>query len=767
MNITSITPKSSKKFLQSLKPLIPKFQFSSIHSTTENPSFNSHIEPQQLSNHLSFSSSSSLSVTQIIEILKSNNKESWNSNEELSQSLNCLSSDNFLQITRNLESSSIALHFVEHLKSNPRILDGESMSVMFQAVFDLASREPGKLFEVYSKAVEWNVGLGVNSVTHLIRCFSRANLIDKSMLVFSELDTQMKNVHVRNVVIDELLRNRRLDDALQVLDDMLEPNSEVLPDENTMDIVFPALFRGKVYGRWVSDDEFVEIVARFVRRGVFPNSITLTKWISGFCRSKRTNVAWNVLHTVMELGGPVEVASCNALLTGLNKAREFDKMNSLMKTMQDKGIVPNVVTLGISINHLCKAMRVDEALNLFEKLRRGEISADIKPDVVLYNTLIDGLCKLGRVEEGLSMMRRMSSESECSPSTITFNCLIDGFCKAGDIDKALELFDEMEKEDVERSIVTVNVLVSGLCRHGRAGGALKLYREMQEKGFDGNAVTYTTLISGFCGVNNVRKAMDLLGEMKGKCPTDAIVYYTLISGFSQAGLMDEVESVVTEMKNAGFRPDIGCYNVMINGFCQKNKLEKAHQLLKDMDTDGLKPDSFTYNTLISYFSKIGDLKTSHEILSQMMKDKIVPTVVTFGVLINAFCSAGQLQNAMKIFKEIKHSTRVPPNTVIYNTLIDCHCRNNMVKGALSLFGEMLGKDVKPNTNTFNALFKALRDEKQLGKALELMDKMTEQGCSPDYITLEVLTQWLPAVGETEKLRLFVEGHTVSSSSMEC
>ncbi|KAL9228898.1 hypothetical protein vseg_004428 [Gypsophila vaccaria] len=752
--ITSISPKSTLIFLHSLKPLlIPTSLSSSLHSSTENPS----------------NSSSSLSLAPIIDILKSNDRESWTTNEDLLRVLHRLSSDNVLELTRGLGSSSTALHFVEHLRANPQFGDGDAVSYAFQAVFELASREPGwekRLSEVYSMAVAWGVGLNVDSVTHLIRCFSRGELIDKLMLVYDGLGPQMRNVRVRNAVIEGLLRNRLLGDALQVLDEMLDLNSEVLPDEDTMELVFSALFRGKEHGRWVSDDEVVEMVAKFGRRGLFPYSVRLTKWISSLCRSKRTHVAWRVLHGVMELGGPVEVASCNALLTGLNKAREFDKMNCLMKEMMDKGISPNAVTLGISINHLCKGMRVDEALNLFEKIRRGEISENIKPDAVMYNTLIDGLCKLGRVEEGLSMMRRMSSESECSPTTITFNCLIDGFCKAGDIDKAFELYEEMDKGEVEPSVVTVNILVSGLCRHGRAGGALKLYREMQEKGFDGNAVTYTTLISGFCGVNNIRKAMELLGEMKGKCPIDAIVYYTLISGLSQAGLMDEVESVVTEMKSAGFCPDIGCYNVMINGFCQKNKLEKAHQLLKDMETYGLKPDSFTYNTLISYFSKIGDLKTSHTILRQMLKDRVLPTVVTIGVLVNAFCSVGQLDKAMKIFKETKNSTKIPPNTVIYNTLIDCHCRNKMVEGALSLFDEMLVKDVKPNANTFNALFKALCDENQLKKALKLMDKMTELGCSPDYITLEVLTQWLSAVGEAEKLRQFVEGHTVASSSLE-
>ncbi|CAK9177794.1 unnamed protein product [Ilex paraguariensis] len=77
--------------------------------------------------------------------------------------------------------------------------------------------------------------------------------------------------------------------------------------------------------------------------------------------------------------------------------------------------------------------------------------------------------------------------------------------------------------------------------------------------------------------------------------------------------------------------------------------------------------------------------------------------------------------------------------------------------------DMKTKGVKPNTNTYNAMFKGLQEINWLEKALQLMDQMTEQACNPDYITMEVLTDWLSVVNETEKLRNFVQGYEVSAS----
>ncbi|XP_021748713.1 pentatricopeptide repeat-containing protein At5g28460-like [Chenopodium quinoa] len=756
MSIASRAPICSK-LLRLLKHQNPQIYASFLHSSIEKPY---NAEPPKVD-----SSSSSSIVTQIVEILKSNDNENWKTNQQLSNLLfsdsNSLSSNHILQITRRLGDSSTALNFVEHLRSNSPCPDDNLLSSAFQAVFELASRKPSwkeKLFDLLNTSKEMGVPLTVNSVILFIQCLGRVGIIEELMIIYDELESQMKNTHVRNVVIDQLFRNGRFDDALQVLDDMLQPNVNFPPNSNTAAIVFSVMLEARKHGKGLSWEELVELALKFGRHRVFPDTILLTRWINELCRTREIDLAWKLLYAFMELDGPVEVAPYNALLTGLAKDRQFKRMEVLLEDMLAKGISANVVTLGISINHLCKSFKIDEAINLFEKMRSGKIGAHIEPDVIIYNTLINGLCKAGRTEEGLAMMRKMISEGKCSPISSTYNCLIDGFCKVDELERSLELFDEMEKQGVQPNVVTINTLVGGMCRDGKAGNALKFYRQMEGKGLKGNKVTYTTLISGFCGVNNINKAMELFKEIRQTCALDAIVYYSLISGLSQAGLMDDVESVLFEMKSAGFLPDIRCYNVMINGFCKKNKLDKAHQLMEEMKEVGLEPDSITYNTLISYFSRTGDLKPARRLLIQMVENKIAPTVVTFGALIYACCRAGELDEAMKIFRKMSSSTRTPPNTVVYNVLIDALCQKNELGEALSLFEDMIAKGVGPDSSTFNALFKGLRDQNKLDKALELMGKMTELACHPDYITMEVLTEWLPAAGEDDKLKQFVEGY---------
>ncbi|XP_061349897.1 pentatricopeptide repeat-containing protein At3g61520, mitochondrial-like [Gastrolobium bilobum] len=710
-------------------------------------------------------------VTQVVELLKPPKKQ-WDYDQLQPFLFNTspLSSYNLLQITLRLGSIPKALDFLEYLrkKAQPQH-HHHSLSSVFQGALELASRHPSSQTELLMlhslrKSNNRSIPLTAKSASLLMQCFEKAQMLDDSLLLFNELDPSSKSTRICNGLLRVLLKSGRTDDALHVLDEMLKPNSGFSSDNFTGEIVFGWLVKREHPGRSDADVEIVGLVTKLGEHGVFPDTFKLTQMITKLCGKRKNGVAWELLHGVVNLGGAVEAASCNALLTGLGRERDIERMNKLMAEMKEMKIQPSVVTFGILINHLCKARRVDEALEVFNKLRgKGENNdIGVEPDVVLFNTLIDGLCKVGREEDGLILLEEMKTENKNKPNSVTYNCLIDGFFKAGNIDKACELFSQMNEEGLQPSVVTLNTLVDGMCKHGRVFSAVEFFNEMKGKGLKGNAVTYTALISAFCGVNNIDKAMQYFDEMfSSGCSPDAIVYYSLISGLSIAGRMDDASIVVSKLKQAGFSLDTVCYNVLISGFCKKKKLERVYEMLNEMEKTGVKPDTVTYNTLVSYLGKVGDFATASKVLKKMIEEGFEPSVVTYGALIHAYCLKDNVNEAMKIFREMCSTSKVPPNTVIYNTLIDALCKNNNVERAASLMDDMKVKGIQPNTTTYNAILNGVRDKKMLHKAFELMDRMIEDACRPDYITMEILTEWLSAVGEIEKLKLFVQGYQVS------
>ncbi|KAI3836634.1 hypothetical protein MKX03_030583 [Papaver bracteatum] len=344
------------------------------------------------------------------------------------------------------------------------------------------------------------------------------------------------------------------------------------------------------------------------------------------------------------------------------------------------------------------------------------------------------------------------------PDTMVLTKIITMFCKSGKMNIAWELLHVLMKMNLltidqfqwmrldmdkfffflffETKIVGLNRFLDE-----RVGSALEFFSKMQDKGLKGNDVTYFVLISAFCNVNNIEKAMEIFDDMVRTCRVpDVIVYYSLINGLSRAGRLDDACSIKSKMQDIGFRLDLLGYNVLISGLLKKNKLDKAKELLKEM-IDAWIQHEVTYNAIISGSCQLGNFSTAHQVMKSMIEKGFAPTVVTNGALIHGYCKADKFDDALKIFNDMGSNSKVPPNTEIYNMLV--------------------GKGLIPNVITYNVVLKGLSERNRLDKALYIMDKMAKMNCNPNYVTMEILTRWLPQVGETERLKDFVKGYTSS------
>ncbi|VFQ58596.1 unnamed protein product [Cuscuta campestris] len=717
-------------------------------------------------------------ISLLVSLLRNSDPQDWSTNLELHEFLRSSPSPNsVLQISRQLGTAEKAQQFFDifRAQTSPSPHHSFSVSLAFQAILEHTSREsgssPAKLYELFCSLKEIGIPLSINSAMMLIRCFTGAGMFQESVHVFDELCPESRNEIVVKTLLVALVRGGCIDYALKVLDEMLQPGMLFRPNQNTLEMLLSEIWRtgGRGTEASIGEDGIYELVSRFGDHGLFPGDIWTCKLVNRFCWGGRCYKAWDFLHNMMRSGALVSTRACNVILTGLGKKHDFQKMNMLTREMKEKGIAPNVATFGILINHLCKLRRVDEALQIFEEMKGGnEGIPSVHPDTVIYNTLIDGLCKVGRTEEGVALMEKMRwEENGCAPNAVTYNSLINGFCKVGEIETSVNLFLQMTKNGIVPSMISYNTLLDGMCKHGRVGSAMDFFNEMKEKGVRGNAVSYTILITAFSSVKNIEKAMQLFTEMtESRCHVDAVVYYSLISGLSQAGRMDDACLVLSKMKDANFSLDITGYNILIAGFCRRNNWEKVQELLQELEQNGIKPDCVTFNTLISFFCKKGDLPKAQRLMKKMKEDGMVPTVVTYGALIHAYCAGGKMDEAMKLFETMWLSSKVLPNTVIYNILIESLCKSDKVEDALSLMNDdMKAKGVMPNTTTYNSIFKALRERNWFERAFELMDQMSASLCDPDYVTVEILTEWLPAIGQTDKSRSFVEGHQVSNSGV--
>ncbi|KAK1552628.1 hypothetical protein Q3G72_020546 [Acer saccharum] len=86
--------------------------------------------------------------------------------------------------------------------------------------------------------------------------------------------------------------------------------------------------------------------------------------------------------------------------------------------MQDKGILPNVITYNALMNGLCKERRIDEAYKFFAEMKEK----GILPNKYTYTILISENCNRGNWQEALRLYKELL-DREIQPDYCTHSAL--------------------------------------------------------------------------------------------------------------------------------------------------------------------------------------------------------------------------------------------------------------------------------------------------------------------------------------------------------
>ena len=66
-----------------------------------------------------------------------------------------------------------------------------------------------------------------------------------------------------------------------------------------------------------------------------------------------------------------------------------------------------------------------------------------------------------------------------------------------------------------------------------------------------------------------------------------------------------------------------------------------------------------------------------KILQDMRKHHVDPNIVTYSTIIKGHCTAGEIKVAFQVLKEMKQDTRLKPDEIMYNSLLDGCAKNNV------------------------------------------------------------------------------------------
>ncbi|KAM3290299.1 hypothetical protein P3S67_018588 [Capsicum chacoense] len=94
-------------------------------------------------------------------------------------------------------------------------------------------------------------------------------MLEEAVSVYKELDPDSRNTSVVNLLLDCLLRGENIDRGFKVLDEMLKRDSDVPPNNTTMDIVLSAMWKRIWVEKMMSVEEIYGLLVRFFDHDIF------------------------------------------------------------------------------------------------------------------------------------------------------------------------------------------------------------------------------------------------------------------------------------------------------------------------------------------------------------------------------------------------------------------------------------------------------------------------------------------------------------------
>jgi len=267
----------------------------------------------------------------------------------------------------------------------------------------------------------------------------------------------------------------------------------------------------------------------------------------------------------------------------------------------------------------------------------------------------------------------------------------------------VEKFVEMQPKDVDE--VLLNALLDTCCRLKDLGRLEATVQRMRDLKITPSPVTLGILVKTYGQAGDIQKVLQVWSEMeKQRGQANAVTYGCMIDACVKCGRLEKAVEIFGGMKQAGKHRNTIIYTTLIKGYGLEKDLNSALELFREMPAEGVPYNTITYNSIIDACVKGGDLATAESLLREITSpgSQLEPDLITFSTLLKGYCHVGDLDKALQVVETIK-ARGLRCDELIYNTLMDGCVKANDMTAGVGLFEEMVQNGMRPSAITHSIL----------------------------------------------------------------
>lgn len=280
----------------------------------------------------------------------------------------------------------------------------------------------------------------------------------------------------------------------------------------------------------------------------------------------------------------------------------------------------------------------------------------------------------------------------------------------------IETLVESHKQDPK---ITQEPYLSTLIRsYGQAGmfgHAMRTFEQMEQLGTPRTVISFNALLFA-C---NQSKMFDKLPVLFDEIPRkynflpDKVSHGILVKSYCEAGFPDKALELLQELENKDVEVTTVTYTTVLNALYKQGKSEQAERLWSEMVTKGCELDVAAYNVRMMNVHG-GDPEKVKELIDEMSNVGLKPDTICYNFLMTCYCKNGMMEEAKKVYKGLERNG-CKPNAATFRTLLYYLCRSEDYERGYKVFKESVKMHKIPDFNTVKLLVEGLVKKKKMKK----------------------------------------------------
>lgn len=509
---------------------------------------------------------------------------------------------------------------------------------------------------------------------------------------------------------------------------------DALPEKST--VTWTTMISGCVkMGRsYVSLQLFYQLMEGYI----FPDGYILSAVLSA-CSILSFIEGGKQIHAhILRHGHEMDASLMNVLIDSYVKCGRVTSGRKLFDGMWNKNIISwTTILSGFKQNFLHK-----EAMELFS----GMSKFGLKPDVYACSSILTSCASLHALEYGRHVHAYIIKANLGNDGYVT-NSLIDMYAKCDCLTDARKVFDIFAADDV----VLFNAIIEGYSRLGTQWElyeAMNIFRDMRYRLIRPSLLTFVSLLRASASLTSLELSKQIHGLMvKYGANLDIFSGSALIDVYSNCYCLKDSRLVFDEMKEK----DLVVWNSMFSGYIQQSENEEALNLFLELQISRERPDEFTFADMVTAAGNLASLQLGQEFHCQLMKRGLECNPYITNALLDMYAKCGSPEDAHKAF-----DSAASRDVVCWNSVISSYANHGEGIKALQMLERMMNEGIEPNYITFVGVLSACSHAGLVEDGLKQFEFMLRLGIEPETEHYVCMVSLLGRAGRLNEARELIE-----------